>query len=211
MAWYNNLGDLTGDIKSLVTGHNPSNNAPPSPIPAGGPMSIPMAPGPVSSGQGGFASTQPVYPGLPTGDAGGGDQSILSKIPGWVLDGLKTGVPAALDWIKNNSGTLIQGATVADAVYRQMQADKYSKQALQLATDSYNARAPLRDQGIQGMLNAGKANPFSVAHQGLPLAPPGAAPSSYPAPINAGRLSRPVNQAAGIPFAGRLTPLLPRS
>lgn len=196
MAWYNNWGDFTGDVKHIISGQNPSNNPPPRAIPAGGPQSgVPLPMAPVPTGQTGFGSTQPVLPNIPGvpgtdssgGDSGGGIDwgSFISKVPGWVLDGLKIGLPAAIDWMKKNSGTLIAGANVAEAAYRQMQADKYAGKAFDLASGAYNEKAPLRTAGIAGMLNpgantpdlsalrmiagAGSGNPFAKA---LPMAGP---------------------------------------
>lgn len=209
MAWYNNIGDLAGDVKSIITGHNPSNNAPPRPIPLGPTSSGPTIPQPMSTGQSGFGSTQPVYPNIPgdatnPGDSGGGIDwgSIISKIPGWVVDGLKIGLPAAIDWIKNNSGTILQGAGVADAAYREMQADKYATQAFKMAQDAYNAKAPLRAAGIAGM-QAPTGNPFSLNQHTAGYTPPvapipqgtaGPRPPAGPnvpmgTPINFGRLT----------------------
>lgn len=252
MAWYNNFGDFVGDVKSIATGHNPSNNAPPEPIPAGGPGSLPMAGGPVPTGQQVMSSTQPVYPnipGLPDGSSPDGQswwKTLLSKAPSWVIDGLKAGVPASIDWIKNNAGSIAQAGAIGDAVYREMQANKYAGNALSLATGAYNDKAPLRTAGLAGMLNpgantpnlaalrslagAGSGNPFAkglpmagaqaVGNHGpgapmpLPLAgapgAPGALPNGNPTPVQAGRLTGLANKAAGIPYAGRLTGLLPK-
>lgn len=204
MAWYNNIGDLAGDIKSIVTGHNPSNHAPPSPIPLGPTSGVPTIPQAPSSGQSGFSSTQPVYPQIPGvpdgsgGSSGGGIDwgSIISKIPGWVVDGLKIGLPAAVKWISDNKSTLLQGAGIADAAYREMQADKYATQAYKQEQDLFNAKAPLRQAGIQGML-APTGNPFSINQHTsgyIPQAP--AAP-------------QPAGGAAPRPF-GRLTPFIPQ-
>lgn len=208
MAWYNNIGDLLGDVKQIATGHNPANNPPPSPIPLGPTSSGPTIPQPIPTGQTGFGSTQPVYPGasgvpgMPdtSGGAGGsggsgGLSGILSSIPGWVLDGLKIGLPAAVDWIKNNGSTLLQGAGVADAAYREMQADKYATQAFKMAQDAYNAKAPLRSAGISGML-APTGNPFSqnqhtAAFQTAPAPQAGVPGTPAPTPTTpGGRIGR---------------------
>lgn len=101
------------------------------------------------------------------GGAAGGAGGGASSIPGWVLEGIKSGVPAAIQWIKDNAGSIVQGATVAEAVYRQLQADKYAKQGLQLGMDSYNERSPLRQAGLQGMLNPGARTPDLSALRGL--------------------------------------------
>lgn len=210
MAWYNNIGDLAGDVKSIITGHNPSNNPPPSPIPAAGPGGVSgMQPIPMGGSQ--LGSTQPVLPnvsGIPgAGDSGSGGidwGSIISKIPGWVVDGIKTGLPAAADWLKNNAGTLLQGAGIADAAYREMQADKYATQAYKQAQDAYNAKAPLRSSGIQGMLMAGQANPFARAAGSAPALP------SLPQPAGLPMAGEPANPTppGGLP-GGRVGKLVP--
>lgn len=214
MAWYNNIGDLLGDVKQIATGHNPANNPPPSPIPLGPTSSGPTIPQPIPTGQTGFSSTQPVYPGasgipgMPdtSGDSGGSGGidwgSLVSKIPGWVMDGLKVGLPAAVEWMKNNGSTLLQGAGIADAAYREMQADKYATQAFKMAQDAYNAKAPLRSAGIAGML-APTGNPFSQnqhtsAYQTAPAQTSGVPGAPAGAPL-------------GTPTSfGRLTPLVPK-
>lgn len=189
MAWYNNLGDLGGDLKAIATGHNPMNHPTPVPAPAPGPTSVPGLPmGRPGTGQQTLGSTEPVYPNfsIPGDDTGGGIDigSILGKIPGWVLDGIKTGLPEALSWLKDNSSSLLQGATLADAAYRQVQADKYASAAIKSAQGAYDAKAPLRAAGIQGMLSAGAANPF--AKGALPLAANPSPNPGVPTPVTQG-------------------------
>lgn len=146
--------------------------------------------------------------GAPDGGAGAATASA-SSIPGWVIDGLKTGLPAAVSWLKDNAGTILQGAGVADAAYREMQADKYATQAFKMAQDAYNAKAPLRSAGIAGM-QAPTGNPFSLNQHtaGFQMAPPQGGP---PAPGSPQPMA-----GAGVPFGtpvnfGRLTPLVPRT
>ena len=142
-------------------------------------------------------------PGDPTGGGtGGGDTGTLATIEGLA----KQGVGWAVDFLKNHGSDLLQGAGVADAAYREMQADKYATQAFKMAQDAYNAKAPLRAAGIAGM-QAPTANPFSTNQYG-------AAGPPNPAPIPMGTAAPRPPAGPNVPFGtpinfGRLTPLVP--
>ena len=122
-----------------------------------------------------------------------------SGLPSWLSDilGGAGGVAGGVgSFLKDNSGSLLEGANVAEAALRQQQATNYAKQALQTAQDAYGAKAGLRSAGIAGMLNpsanapnlsplrslagAGSGNPFA---RGLPMA--GAPTNNTPVPQQA--------------------------
>ena len=134
-------------------------------------------------------------------------ESALSNIPGAseILNAVKSGAPGAIEsllgLLKNHAGDLMTAANVYEAAQRQGKADKFANQAINTATDAYNAKAPLRMAGLQGMLNpqtpdlsnlrslAGSrsGNPFART---LPMA--GGAPSPVAPPVTQPRLAMPV-------------------
>ena len=161
--------------------------------------------GPDTSGGAGGTAGGGDGSGVPgAGDGGGG-----SSIPGWVIDGIKAGVPAAFDWIKSHASDILQGAGIADAAYREMQADKYATQAFKMAQDAYNAKAPLRAAGIAGM-QAPTGNPFSVNQHTAAYAPPIPMGTSGPVPATGPRPPAGPGVPMGTPVNfGRLTNLVP--
>lgn len=173
MAWYNNIGDLTGDLGSIVSGKNPTNGTPPSNIPAGGPgvpggSGIPLGM-PSSSVP---ASATSADPRIQTVESAIMSNSDLSGI----LQGIKNvggdvlgAISNALPHIKNADGSdggINWGAIggdiagwvdknksfIADTVAAFNQS-ALQKKALADATTDYATRQPLRDAGMAGMLN----------------------------------------------------------
>ncbi len=208
MAWYNNIGDLAGDIKDIATGKNPSNQAPPVAIPKGSP-SLPVAGGPVATGQTGFGSTQPVPTigngGLPVATDSGGDNGILGTIEGVgssILDFVKNHggdiIGAIGDYAKKYGTTALEAYNIYQSAQRQAQSDQYAKDALNRSTSGYDAKSGLRSSGIAGLTNPGATVPnlshlqtLAGAQSGNPFARGGALPVAAPAgppgrPISAG-------------------------
>ncbi len=121
-----------------------------------------------------------------------GAGSIGSKL-GSLGGALKQGIPAIKSLAGGNMPNIpgLPGGFDAmgvlggiDAVRQQQQARDTQNKAMQYATDSYDARQPLRTQGMAGMLNP-KAPPALAAiqrnkgnHYGAPQAPASVAPLS---------------------------------
>lgn len=193
MAWYNNWGDLTGDLNDIVHLRNPTNNPPPLPIAPGGPNTNPYGFGKQSTGQQTSVNTsspQPVYPtvnsGSTMGDSGdggdGGDGgSFLGNVGSSILDFVKDHggdiFSAITDFAKAHGTDALAAYNVYLAAQRGQQADKYAQSAFQTGTDAYNAKAPLRALGIAGMQNPSANVPdlsnirqISTAGSGNPFA-----------------------------------------
>lgn len=117
-------------------------------------------------------------------------------------------------FLKNNSKTILDGLAAYANYQRQNKSDAYAKQALQMAQDTYNQNAPLRDQGRANMLNPSantpdlsaikalatqnSGNPFA---KGLPMASIATKPGQVVPPI-------PAPQSPGAP-SGAPSPRLP--
>lgn len=111
-------------------------------------------------------------------------------------------------WVKDNKDTILQGLSAINQYQRSQKSDEYAKRALDLATKSYDAKAPLREAGQAGMLNPQANTPDLSA-----LGAQGQAGLGYmapsPIPLAKGNLANAQQLAgAGNPFAKRL-PLAP--
>jgi hypothetical protein len=108
-----------------------------------------------------------------SGTGGAGD------VIGGLLDAAKGGAGAILSFLQGHGSDLLQAAGIADAAYRETQANKYGTDALKQAQSAYDAKAPLRALGIAGLTNAGQGNPFATRTAApLPVAgPAGPGPS----------------------------------
>ena len=158
--------------------------------------------------------------------AAGGLEGAIAKIPGGseILDAIKSGaapLSSLLGFLKDHSGDLLAAANVAEAAMRQQKADKYATNAVNTATDAYNAKAPLRMAGINGMLHpttpdlsslrtlAGSrsGNPFarSLPMAGMPMA--GGASFTAPTPTVNGAPPGPVFMPGGSQTAPRPLPI----
>jgi hypothetical protein len=226
MAFYNNWGDLTGDLKKIATGHNPMNNtngpvspqafsnAPPG-IPSGG-QTLPVATMPGSAPPGlpaGFneqafeqqLQTNPDLAGVwDTIKNAGGDVwgTITQFLPKNADGSINWGAVGGdvIGWVKNNASTIVQGVGVYNAAQRQGQADKYAKDAYQQVQDRYAAKEPLRVAGMAGMLDPGKNTPDLTSLRtiaGPNSGNPFAPKTLPPAPGAAGALP-----VAGMPSGG---------
>lgn len=87
----------------------------------------------------------------------GGVKSAASAVPGIKAVGSSLGGGSLLDaaggFLKDHGGSIVQGLAGVDAVRQQQQARDTQNKAIGYATDSYDARAPLRSAGQAGMLN----------------------------------------------------------
>ena len=113
------------------------------------------------------------------GMGGGGDPSGGGD-GGW-LEGAK-------NFLGDHGGDALIGAQIANAAYNQKKAGDYAGQAMDTVNNQWNAQAPLREQGMAGMLNPGQgieaklsaipqgANPFGHRQGGPQGTPPGMAP-----------------------------------
>lgn len=147
-----------------------------------------------------------------------GLEGAIAKIPGGseILAAVKSGAAHAgdlLGFLKDHSGDLLAAVNVYEAAQRQGKADKYANLAFDTANNAYNAKAPLRMAGIEGMLHpqtpdisglrslatARSGNPFA---RGLPMAAPPMAGGATPIPPVA-----PSGAAPGLP----MTPTAPRT
>lgn len=112
--------------------------------------------------------------GAGAGAAGGAASAIPdSAIPaaghGGVLGSLEGLAGKAGDFLTGNGGKNALGiAQGINAALQQKQANDYAKQALGSVEGSYAERAPLRAQGIKGLLQSNTGNPYA---SGSPTAP----------------------------------------
>lgn len=84
-----------------------------------------------------------IFAGSASGGGGGGLLSSLGGIGSGLLGGLK----------KVGIDNILGGGALGYGAYQQKQAGDMRDKALKLITDDYATRAPLRTQGLQGMLN----------------------------------------------------------
>lgn len=164
MAWYNNLGDLVGDVGQIAQGKNPANKPPVKNIPAGGIGPLPMTPSPPSSGQtalpddpinNGDNGDGEFNPADPTSGTSGGGSSILGELG----SAIAAGGSALASFLSQHGTQVLEAVQIADAAYRQTQANTYSNDALKAGQASYDSKAGLRTAGVAGMLNPGANTP----------------------------------------------------
>ncbi len=62
-------------------------------------------------------------------------------------------------FLSQHKGDILAAASVYESAQRQGKADKYGQMAIDSATKAYDAKAPLRDAGIAGMLDPSKGAP----------------------------------------------------
>lgn len=215
MAFWNNWGDFVGDVKSIATGHNPANQAPPQHIPTGptGPNTLPVAPQPKSTGQGTTMSTQPVYPTLPvddpsSGDGSDGGNSIFGEIIGFVKNHAGDIASALGDFAKKYGTTALEAYNIYQAAQRQAKSDQYGQDALNTSKDAYNAKAPLRASGIAGLMDPKANTPdlsritaLSTSKSGNPFARGGALPVAPLNPMQHPEVAQPTDSHPTIPIA----------
>jgi hypothetical protein len=175
-AWYNNWGDLVGDVKDIASGHNPANHPPPVNIPDYG-ASVTGAPQPHSTGQSTMAQTSdptnsPEDPGTGNGtDDGSGTWDWLKGILGDVGSYLGN----VGSYLGNHAGDILKtGGSAANAYLQyiatqQAIAEKRHEFDLsnQLAQNRQAAdvsnqlnRLPLADRGQYMAMNAAAPTPF---------------------------------------------------
>lgn len=111
-------------------------------------------------------------------------------------------------WVKDNKSVILDGLNAYNSYQRSQKSDEYAKEALDLATQSYAAKQPLRDAGQAGMLDpASKAPDISAlrtqGQNGLSLAAP------KPLPLATGGLSNAAQIAGGPTSANPFTKALP--
>lgn len=107
-----------------------------------------------------------------------GAENLLSSAGGKIAGALTGGgSPTSLgsilgdagQWLTGNGGKnalgLAQGINAAQLGAKENQ---YAQDAANTVNQSYNDRAPLRVAGLQGMLNAGRGNPFGGSPTGSP-------------------------------------------
>ena len=135
------------------------------------------------------------------GGALGGGGSVLDKAKG-VAGALGGGDPSgggdggflqgAKSFLGDHMGDALIGGGIANAAYNQSKAGDAMGHALDTVNDQWKAGAPLREQGMAGMLNPGQgiAGKIGAIPQGAnPYAPgAGAAPSLAPASPGGGGL-----------------------
>lgn len=96
---------------------------------------------------------------------GGGDTgpAIPDDALGIEEGGLSGLVHKAGSWLGGNGGKNALGlAQGVNATLQQHKASELAKKALGSAEGAYNERAPLRQMGVQGLLNSQVGNPYAV-------------------------------------------------
>lgn len=173
-----------------------------------------------------------------TGDDGGGNDDPSSDNPGGGASGGNGGTDniatQVLGLIKQYGPTALEGLNIYQSAQNQGKADQYAQNAINGATDAYNAKAPLRALGIAGLQNpganvpdlsnirqlstAGSGNPFAKALPvagaatgfKAPAAPPTAAPTQGALPLALGPVAQgqpavPSFTSPGSPYANPAT------
>lgn len=88
---------------------------------------------------------------------------------GFLTGFLPKNADGSIDWgkiggdltgfLSAHKGDILAAASVYESAQRQGKADKYGQMAIDSATKAYDAKAPLRDAGIAGMLDPSKGAP----------------------------------------------------
>ncbi len=124
---------------------------------------------------GGLLGKIPGVQGIEQGAGGVG--GLIKQGVGALTGGGSSGAPSSLgsllgsagQWLTGNGGANALGAAEGvNAALLGQQSTNYAKQAANAVNASYNARAPLRLAGVNGMLNATRGNPFSTGATGAP-------------------------------------------
>lgn len=218
MSWLSKgLGTLTGGL----IGDSPGGGVDPrkfqQPINTG-PQTLPIASGPVGGSP--FSSAQQAQLQSALSAAGiwdtvqniGGDVwGVISKILPKNADGSIDWGGALKDigsWVKDNKDTILQGLSAVNQYQRSQKSDEYAKKALDLATKSFDEKAPLRAAGQAGMLNP-QANAPDISalraqgQNGLSLQAP------TPLPLATGNLNNAQHLANGPQSSNPFTKALP--
>lgn len=141
---------------------------------------------------------------------GGDVWDTISKILPKNADGSIDWAGALKDvgsWVKDNKGLILDSFNAVNQYQRSQKSDQYAKQALDLATQHYNDKAPLRAAGQAGMLNP-QANAPDISglraqgQNGLSVKAPTPLPLATGALNNAGVIAN--GSRSGNPFTKAL-------
>lgn len=166
MAWYDNIGDLAGDIGSVAK--NPLVDAGLGVLTGG--AAIPLLAGTagklLSGGQ-----SQPTGSAIPmsafntsggTSGASAGSPAEQNQGSSGILGSLSGLAGQAGNFLTGNNGANALGTVGAISAYlNQNKANDLAKQALGSVEQSYGERAPLRAQGLASLANSQSGNPFT--------------------------------------------------
>ena len=121
-------------------------------------------------------------------------------------DGQGGFLQGAKDFLGEHGGDVLMGGQIANAAYNQKKAGDYAGQALDTVQGQWKDQAPLRQQGMAGMLDPGQgiaAKVGAIPQGANPYAPhPSAPPSLAPAAQGAPPAAPPSGGFGG--FGGRL-------
>lgn len=210
-------GPVGGIIGSLVTGHSPIEDAEKGAALAG-PLALATHDSPTPGAPGGDTPTTDPATGQP-GPAGatpstGGDMGVTDYIKKYGGDV----IGALTQFAKDHGTTALEAWNIYNAAQRGAKSDQYAQDAIKGAQSAYDAKAPLRMQGIAGLqtpftpdLSAinklsttGSGNPFAGA---LPMAPQG----QPGRPISAGPINNtPTPSLPGGPMGGQTLQMAPQ-